>query len=150
MNPSISIPAWKDGQQQQYIKVQIPAVPWRTFKLLVPYRMRRKLRSKLRSRISPASSIASLQTSFSPSDTLRSLQAHRWTLFDFQYLLLTIIGIFSLSVIPSPGPIGKTFVATLLLTSLLLPITRQFFLPFLPIASWLIFFYACQYVFLIP
>jgi hypothetical protein len=31
-----------------------------------------------------------------------------------------------------------------LLLSLVLPITRQFFLPFLPIAAWLIFFYACR------
>jgi hypothetical protein len=60
-----------------------------------------------------------------------------------------IIGIFSLSVIQSPGPFGKTAMASLLMTSLLLPITRQFFLPFLPIASWLFFFYACQYVILL-
>jgi hypothetical protein len=146
MNPSISIPSWKDRSQKQFVKVQIPAVPWRTFKLLMPHRMRRKLRSKLRSHISPTSSIASLQTSFSPKDTLRSLQSYRWTLYDFQYLLLMIVGIFSLSIIQSPDPLGKTAVATLLLTSLLLPITRQFFLPFLPIAAWLIFFYGCQYV----
>ncbi|KAL1962508.1 hypothetical protein VTN77DRAFT_9629 [Rasamsonia byssochlamydoides] len=147
MNPSISISSWKDRpHHNQFVKVQIPAVPWRTFKLLMPHRMRRKLRSRLRSRVSPASSIASLQTSFSPKDTLRSLQSYRWTWYDFQYLLLMIVGIFSLSVIQSPGPLGKTAVATLLLTSLLLPITRQFFLPFLPIAAWLIFFYACQFI----
>jgi membrane-associated phospholipid phosphatase len=57
-----------------------------------------------------------------------------------------IIGIFSLSLIQAPGPMGKTAIASLLLTSLLLPITRQFFLPFLPVAAWLIFFYACQFV----
>lgn len=113
--------------------------------------MRRKIQSKLKSRLaSPTSSIAALQTSFSPLGTLRSLQRHRWTSYDFQYLVLIIIGIFSLSVIGSPGPLTKTAMATLLLTSLLLPITRQFFLPFLPIAAWLIFFYACQYVVLPP
>lgn len=121
-------------------------MPWRSFKLLMPHRMRRRLRSKLRSRISPATSIASLQTSFSPKDTLRSLQSYRWSVYDFQYLLLAIIGIFSLCMIQSADPFGKTFVASALLLSLLLPITRQFFLPFLPIAAWLIFFYACQYV----
>lgn len=87
-----------------------------------------------------------MQTSFSPRDTLRSLQSYRWSAYDFQYVLLLIIGIFSLSIIQAPGPMGKTAIASLLLTSLLLPITRQFFLPFLPIAAWLIFFYACQYV----
>jgi membrane-associated phospholipid phosphatase len=57
-----------------------------------------------------------------------------------------IIGIFSLSVMQSPGPFGKTAISTLLLISLLIPLTRQFFFPFLPIATWLIFFYACQFV----
>jgi inositol phosphorylceramide synthase catalytic subunit len=40
----------------------------------------------------------------------------------------------------------KTLVATLLLGSLIIPVTRQFFLPFLPIASYLILFYACQFI----
>jgi len=138
-----TLPLWKDRAQSQLGKVQLQ-VPWRSIQLLVPHRMRRKLRSKLRSRVSPTSSISALQTSFSPLDTLRSLQAHRWTLYDFQYLLLMIVGIFSLSVIEVPGPLVKTAVSTLLLISLLLPITRQFFLPFLPIAAWLTFFYSCQ------
>jgi inositol phosphorylceramide synthase catalytic subunit len=147
MAPTISIPSWKDRQSSsQFSKVQLPVVPWRSFKLLMPHRMRRRLRSKLRSRVSPATSIASLQTSFSVKDTVRSLQSYRWSLYDLQYILLAIIGIFSLSLIQSPGVIGKTTIASLLLLSLLLPITRQFFLPFLPIAAWLIFFYACQYV----
>lgn len=138
-----ALPSWKDRTQNQFGKLQIQ-VPWRSIQLLVPHRMRRKIRSKLRSRISPTSSISSLQTSFSPADTLRSLQSHRWTLYDFQYLLLLIVGIFSLSVIEAPGPLAKTAVFTMLLFSLLLPVTRQFFLPFLPIAGWLVFFYACQ------
>lgn len=145
MAPTISIPSWKD-RQAQFNKVQLPVMPWRSFKLLMPHRMRRRLRSKLRSRLSPATSIASLQTSFSPKDTLRSLQSYRWSVYDLQYVLLAIIGIFSLCIIESPGVFGKTTIASLLLLSLLLPITRQFFLPFLPIAGWLIFFYACQYV----
>jgi hypothetical protein len=140
-----TFPSWKDRTQTQFGKLQIQ-MPWRSFKLLVPHRMRRKIRSKLRSRLSPTSSISTLQTSFSPFDTLRSLQSHRWTVYDFQYLLLLIIGIFSLTVMQSPGPLGKTAISSLLLFSLLMPITRQFFLPFLPIAGWLIFFYACQYV----
>ncbi|KAL1999775.1 hypothetical protein VTN02DRAFT_4051 [Thermoascus thermophilus] len=140
-----TLPSWKDRTQNQFGKVQLQ-LPWRSIQLLVPHRMRRKLRSKLRSRVSPTSSISSMQTSFSPLDTLRSLQSHRWTLYDFQYLLLTIVGIFSLSVIEVPGPLIKTAVSTLLLISLLLPITRQFFLPFLPIAAWLTFFYACQFI----
>lgn len=116
----------------------LPSIP-----TIIPHRFRRKLRSKIRSRQSPATSLASLETSFSPADTLRSLRAHRWSFYDGQYLILIVLGIFSLSIIASPGPIFKTTVATLLLISLLLPVTRQFFLPFLPIITWLVWFYAC-------
>jgi hypothetical protein len=135
--------SWKDQPQSVFAKSNIQ-LPWPTLKLLVPHRLRRKLRSKLRNRQSPASSITTLQTSFSPADTLRSLQSHRWTVYDGQYLILAILGIFSLCIIESVGALVKTVVASLLLFSLVLPITRQFFLPFLPIAAWLIFFYACR------
>ncbi|MCJ1338525.1 Aureobasidin resistance protein Aur1 [Bachmanniomyces sp. S44760] len=108
--------------------------------------MRRKLRSRIRSRQSPSSAITSVQTSFRPSDTLRSLRAHKWSYYDAQYLLLILLGIFSFSIIQSPGPLTKTAVGSLILVSLLLPITRQFFLPFLPIAGWLIFFFACGFI----
>ena len=137
------LPSWKDRTNDHLGKLQIQ-IPWRSFQLLIPHRMRRKIHSKLRSRISPTSSISTLQTSFSPLHTLRALQRHRWTTYDFQYLILIIVGIFSLSVIESPGPLTKTAISTLLIISLLLPITRQFFFPFLPVAAWLIFFYACQ------
>lgn len=32
------------------------------------------------------------------------------------------------------------------MASLVIPLTRQFFLPFLPIAGWLIFYFACQFI----
>ncbi|KIX06791.1 uncharacterized protein Z518_04767 [Rhinocladiella mackenziei CBS 650.93] len=137
-----SLPSWKDtALSKKHIQI-----PWRSIQLLVPHRFRRKLRSKLRNRQSPASSITALQTSFSPVDTLRSLQSHRWTLYDGQWLFLAVVGIFSLSIIESPGPMVKTAVATLLLASLIFPITRQFFRPFMPIAAYLIFFYACRFI----
>lgn len=109
-------------------------------------RIRRKFGSRLRSGQSPASNLAKLQTSFDPNDTIRSLRAHTWSIYDGQYLILMILGIFCLSVIEEPGALAKTSIATLLMLSLLLPITRQFFLPFLPIAIYLVMFYSCRYV----
>lgn len=109
-------------------------------------RMKRKLHSRIRQGQSPASNLAKLQTSFDPADTLRSLRAHRWSIYDAQYLLLIIVGIFALSVIEEPGPLAKTSLATLLMVSLILPITRQFFLPFLPALTWLVLFYACRFI----
>ena len=96
--------------------------------------------------MSPTSSLASLQTSLSPSHTLRSLHAHRWSYYDGQYLVLLILAIFCLSIIESPGPLVKTAVAALAVTSLVLPVTRQFVLPIVPIASWLILFFSCRCV----
>ncbi|KAM5466108.1 Phosphatidylinositol:ceramide phosphoinositol transferase (IPC synthase) [Microsporum ferrugineum] len=123
-------------------------IPWRSLQLLLPLpsRLRRHIRSKLRSRTSPSSSITRLSTSFSPLDTLKALQAHRWTIYDGQYLILIVLGIFSLCIIESPGPLAKTIVALGLISSLLMPITCQFFLPFLPPICWLVFFYACQFI----
>ena len=141
MGPAVSL--WKDHPQRYLGKVPV-ILPWKSIKILFPHRVRRRLRSRLRSRVSPAaSSISSLNTSFSPLDTLKSLQAHQWTVYDGQYLLLICMGIFSLCVIESPGPLGKTLVSLLLLMSLILPVTSQVMLPALPMATYLIFFYAC-------
>ncbi|KAF2477909.1 aureobasidin resistance protein Aur1 [Lindgomyces ingoldianus] len=115
----------------------------------IPHRVRRKwraTRSRIRSRQSPTSSIASLETSFSPADTLRSLRTHPWSIYDGQYLILAIVAIFSLSVMESPGPFAKTFVAALLMLGLVLPAIRQFLLPFLPALTWMLLFYCCKFI----
>ncbi|KAF1848605.1 aureobasidin resistance protein Aur1 [Cucurbitaria berberidis CBS 394.84] len=115
----------------------------------IPHRVRRKWRatkSRIRSRQTPTSSIASLSMSFSPSDTLRSLRTHPWSIYDAQYLFLAIVAIFSLSVSEAPGPFAKTFIATLLMTGLCLPITRQFLLPLLPTLTWLLLFSGAKYI----
>lgn len=109
-------------------------------------RMRRKLGSRMRSGQSPGSSLAKLQTSFKPEDTIRSLRAHKWTIYDCQYILLAVLGALCLSIMEYPGLILKTVVSTLLMISLILPITRQFFLPFLPVVAWLLLFFSCRYV----
>jgi len=109
----------------------------------IPHRLRRRLRSKIRSRQSPSNNFTHLQTSYNPRDTLRSLAEHDWSYYDGQYLILLILGIFSLCIIPSPGPLVKTAISTIIITALILPVTRQFLLPSLAIWMWLIFFYAC-------
>ncbi len=127
-----------------YSKSKMP-FSWPSIPNPLPRRIRRKLRSKFRSSQSPASSIASIQTSFNPSDSIRALRAHRWSVYDGQYLILIIIAIFSLSVSQAPGPLMKTGAASLFILALLMPITRQFFLPALPIFTWLLFFFNARY-----
>jgi hypothetical protein len=121
-------------------KIKMPFA-WPSIPNPIPRRIRRRLRARFRSALSPASSIASIETSFRPSDTLRALRTHRWSHYDGQYLLLIIISIFSLSISQAPGPLVKTGAASLLMLALLIPVTRQFFLPVLPIFTWLLFFF---------
>ncbi|KAI9743331.1 MAG: Aureobasidin resistance protein Aur1 [Claussenomyces sp. TS43310] len=112
----------------------------------IPHRLQRKIRSRLRARQSPASSITALQTSFSPYQSLRALRKHKWSIYDAQFLFLIILAVFSLCITPTPGPIEKTAAVALLILLLLMPATRQFFLPFLPIGTWLLFFFSCRFI----
>jgi len=136
---------FEDSSQRFFTKAKFPwpsSVP-----SFVPHRIRRTwraTRSKLRSRQSAASHIASLQTSWDPADTIKALRHHQWSLYDGQYVFLAILGIFSLCMMTEPGPLIKTAVASLIMISLLPPVTRQFFLPFLPVAGWLVLFYSAK------
>ncbi|KAK6345136.1 Aureobasidin resistance protein Aur1 [Orbilia javanica] len=125
------------------IAIHWPSVPMGA---VIPHRFRRKIRSTLRSGSSPASSLARLQTSIDPADTLKALRSHQWSFYDAQYLIIIVVGLFCFSVIEVPGPLLKTLIATLLLSSLTIPLTRQFFLPLLPVLTYLILFYSCKFI----
>lgn len=129
-----------------FSKAKLP-FSWPSIPNPIPRRYRRRLRSKIRASISPSSAIASIETSFNPSDTIKALRTHRWSYYDGQYILLVIILIFSLSISQAPSPLIKTGAASLYILALLMPITRQFFLPFLPIMTWIIFFFNARYVY---
>lgn len=133
----------RNDSQRTYSKILLPFSWPPSIPTIIPHRIRRKLRSKVRSRQSPSTSLGHLQTSCSPADTIESLRQHTWSFYDGQYLILIILGIFSLCIVPWPGPLLKTALATLIITALILPVTRQFLLPSLAIWSWLVFFYAC-------
>jgi hypothetical protein len=128
-----------------FSKAKLP-FSWPSILNPIPRRYRRRLRSKFRSAISPASSIAKIETSFDPRDTIKALRQHRWSYYDGQYLFLIILAIFSLSISQAPGPMMKCAAATALMAALLVPITRQFFLPALPILSWVFLFFNARYV----
>ena len=138
-------PKYYASSSPTFTKAKIP-FSWPSIPNPIPRRYRRRLRSKFRSAQSPASSIASIETSFNPSDTIRALRSHRWSYYDGQYIILIILAIFSLSISQAPGPLIKTGAATLLILALLVPVTRQFFLPVLPIFTWLLFFFNARYV----
>ncbi|KAG0354798.1 Aureobasidin resistance protein Aur1 [Podila minutissima] len=77
--------------------------------------------------------------------TIRPLQQHRYTLFDLQYVFLFIL--FSFCYYIMDKPIWFKLPIALFATGLLIPKkTRQFMLPFLAIAAWLILFYCCRFI----
>jgi len=88
--------------------------------------------------------VTRLQTSFNPLITLRVLRRHRWTLLDLQYPVLAGFILFSLCITP-PAPLIKTLGVLGLILVLLMPITRQFFLPSLPIWTYLLYFFCSRY-----
>ncbi|PBP17931.1 aureobasidin resistance protein Aur1 [Diplocarpon rosae] len=128
-----------------YTKATMP-FSWPSIPNPIPRRYRRRLRSKFRSAQSPASSIASIETSFNPADSIKALRAHRWSYYDAKYLILIIISVFSLSISQAPGPMMKTGASALLMIALLMPATRQFFLPVLPVLTWLLFFFNARFI----
>jgi hypothetical protein len=138
-------PNYYASNSPTFTKAKMP-FSWPSIPNPIPRRYRRRLRSKFRSVTSPASNITNIETSFNPKDTIRALRTHRWSVYDAKYLILIIIAVFSLSISQAPGPLMKTAAASLLMLALLMPATRQFFLPFLPIATWLVFFFNARYV----
>ncbi|CAO3569222.1 unnamed protein product [Mortierella alpina] len=77
--------------------------------------------------------------------TIKPLQQHHYTLFDLQYLFLFVLFSFCYGIMDKPVwfklPIALTSVALLIPRR-----TRQFMLPFLAIAAWLILFYCCRFI----
>lgn len=84
-----------------------------------------------------------LKRSFNLWDGIRSLQEHKWQLSDLQYVFLVALVLFSLLVTPS-APTAKLFAVLGGLWLLLMPATRQFFLPSLMIWVWLLYYFSSR------
>lgn len=141
--------AGDESTTQRFFSVAKLPLTWPSLPVMMPHRLRRRFRStrsRIRSRQSPTSSIASLNTSINPADTLRALRTHHWSYYDAQYLFLAIVAIFSLCVIQSPGAFTKTCIVAGYMGLLVIPMSGQFFLPFLPVAVYLMLFYSCGFI----
>lgn len=109
------------------------------------YEPLRRQRTRSKSKHTPpgVAHITALKRSFNLWDGIRSLQKHKWQLSDLQYVALAALILFSLSVTPSaPGVkllalLGGSWL-------LLMPATRQFFLPSLAIWTWLLYFFSSR------
>jgi hypothetical protein len=109
------------------------------------YRPSRKLRLRQKAKalaISP-DDITRIQTSFNVLNSLKALRQHRWRLSDVQHLIVLGYILFSLFIMPS-APLVKTATLVVLAILLLMPITQQFFLPSLPIWTYLLYFFSSR------
>ncbi|KZZ94410.1 aureobasidin resistance protein Aur1 [Moelleriella libera RCEF 2490] len=106
---------------------------------------RRRARSKSKTIHPGAEDITSLRTSFSFWDGLRDLQKHKWRPSDVQYIFLAGLTLFSLSIAPS-APALKLFAFIAASWILLMPATRQFFLPSVTIWVWLVYFFCSRFI----
>jgi hypothetical protein len=114
------------------------------------YRPSRKTRmrlSKIKSNAGPkaADDVTRLQTSFNVLDSVSALRSRRWRIYDIQYLVVFGYILFSLCILP-PAPLVKTGAMVFLGILLLMPVTNQFFLPSLPIWTYLLYFFSSRYV----
>lgn len=87
--------------------------------------------------------VASLQRSFNPADGLRTLRRHRWNIYDLQHLITVAFVLFSFIIAPIPIIVDLGIVAGYSLL-VLMPATRQFFLPSLPIWTYLFYFFSSR------
>lgn len=113
------------------------------------YRPARKLRLRLRpyggatKAHDQIDDVTKLKTSFDVRSSLKALRTRRWTLWDLQHLVCFGYIVFSLAILPS-APLVKMGALVVLGVLLLMPITQQFFLPSLPIWTYLLYFFASR------
>ncbi|KAK9475769.1 hypothetical protein V1514DRAFT_339057 [Lipomyces japonicus] len=108
--------------------------------------LRRKFRTLFMSDVTPSSTLARLEHSWSPRKTLRRLQTHRWTTADLQYFVDFVIACFAFFVAADVSVWLRLGITIGFATLLLLPVTSQFFFPFVPIATWLVLFFTCRFI----
>lgn len=76
-------------------------------------------------------------------DGVRDLQKHHFKFSDIQYVFLACLTLFSLYVAP-PAPGIKLLALMGAVWVLLMPATRQFFLPSSMIWIWLVYFFCSR------
>lgn len=131
-------------------KLQIPHLHWPgALSIKIPHSFRpgsssRRSRSKKPWKDhDEAANITGLQTSFNPMDGLRTIRRRRWHWLDIQYPTLAAFMIFSLTIAPM-HVFFKIAVPIVSLLVCLMPATRQFFLPSMPIWIYLLYFFSSR------
>ncbi|KAI0045931.1 PAP2-domain-containing protein [Auriscalpium vulgare] len=89
--------------------------------------------------------VGRLDKSLNPRDSLVRLQKHSFTPSDSIYLFHALNAAFWLSVMKAPALL-KLGIPVAHITVLLIPFTSQFFLPALPVTSWVMCYFSSQFI----
>ncbi|KAH8880389.1 PAP2-domain-containing protein [Thozetella sp. PMI_491] len=89
--------------------------------------------------------ITRLKTSFNVTESIRKLRRRKWQLYDVQHAVVFAYVVFSLALIPA-SILPKLGALAALALLLLMPVTQQFFLPSLPIWTYLLYFFSSRYI----
>ncbi|PSR97084.1 hypothetical protein PHLCEN_2v4365 [Hermanssonia centrifuga] len=90
--------------------------------------------------------VGRMDKSLSPNDTIQRFRKHTFTLSDSVYLLHIFLATFWLAIMQSPGFPLKLLIPILYAILLLVPFTSQFFLPAMPVLSWVLSFYSNRFI----
>ncbi|KAI0065144.1 PAP2-domain-containing protein [Artomyces pyxidatus] len=90
--------------------------------------------------------VGRMDKSLSPADTVRRLQNHSFTFSDTIYLFHIFNTAFWVYLMKAPGFPLKLGIPIFHAILLIIPFTSQFFLPALPVTSWVICYYSSQFI----
>lgn len=90
--------------------------------------------------------LSQLETSFDVRKTIHRIRKHRLQKTDILLAIQLAVFIFCFSIMTNPPILGKFIIASLLIIAISIPITSQFFFNALPIFTWLILFFSCQFI----
>ncbi|KAI8146198.1 hypothetical protein BJV82DRAFT_408503 [Fennellomyces sp. T-0311] len=80
------------------------------------------------------------------NDRLLTLLPRKWTLQTAGNAFMAVLLIADFLIIRSPPLLVRLALAVLLVSSTMIPYIRRFIVPAMPILTWLITFYACQFI----
>lgn len=94
----------------------------------------------------PGSTLTRLETSWDLRKTFKHVRTRTYSKGDLQYLIMFVILLFCFIIARDPPPLARLALAVLLFLGVTIPIMKQFWLPFMPIGTWLILFYCCRFI----
>jgi membrane-associated phospholipid phosphatase len=93
-----------------------------------------------------AAAVGRLNKSFNPFDTIARVRSHRFTPSDSVYIIHVVNTAFWIWIMRAPGFPLKLLIPAAHILLLLIPFSSQFLFPALPVTTWVLCYYASQFI----